>query len=274
MAQDQEEGGRVSVLRLIADDTLMISYRPRWNQITGSVDATIFLQQVIYRWIHNGQKPFYKFAAPCAHRFYRAGDSWQEELGFSRREFDSARRLVAAATKGQIDPDALVSYWYDRGRKTWYALNERLLEIKLAVIYNDNPAPGGAAAVQAQLLTGDGFSPTAAVLKWMGFDGRLTKKEQTELNLEHLTAWALWARSEGDDLKRRGKSPVGIARNNWRAGDWPSGPAPLYAPTVAADVQAADSQDDAIRRLDVSLGLMNNFGEKLFHMYENQRGYE
>ena len=45
---------RFDLLALIADDKQQISYRPRWNAITGSVNATILLQQVIYRWVQKG----------------------------------------------------------------------------------------------------------------------------------------------------------------------------------------------------------------------------
>jgi hypothetical protein len=91
-------------IALLADDKEMITYRPKLNQLTGSVVATILLQQIIYRWVRSNRHPFYKFGAPCAHPNYKPGDSWQEEIGISRSELEtalkkSARRSSATAAK-------------------------------------------------------------------------------------------------------------------------------------------------------------------------------
>ena len=123
------------LLSFIADDHAVVIYRPRWNTFTGGMAQTVLLQQIVYWWIKNGRRPFYKFARPCAHRLYRPGDSWEEELSVQRREFENARRDVSARTHGQLDPTALVSYWTDAQRVTWYALNETLLLDRLAALY-------------------------------------------------------------------------------------------------------------------------------------------
>jgi hypothetical protein len=123
------------LLSFIADDRAVVIYRPRWNTFTGGMAQTVLLQQIVYWWIKNGRRPFYKFARPCAHRLYRPGDSWEEELSVQRREFENARRGVSARTHGQLDPAALVSYWTDAQRVTWYALNETLLLDHLAALY-------------------------------------------------------------------------------------------------------------------------------------------
>ncbi|MEM9775197.1 MAG: hypothetical protein AAF902_11500 [Chloroflexota bacterium] len=130
--------GEVDLLALIADDQGMISYRPAWNVFTGSINGTILLQQVVYRWVKHGRQPFYKFSAPCAQPAYREGDSWQEELGMSRKELENAKKKIAVSTKGELSDAALVSYWRDRYHKTWYALNERLLIEKLGETYPSN----------------------------------------------------------------------------------------------------------------------------------------
>jgi len=130
-------------LDLIADDYQMISYRPRWNKVTGSVNATILLQQIIYRWVNHGRRPFYKFQEPCEHPACRPGDSWCEELGFSRYEFQGARKLIAVKTKQTIAPDAFVSYWMDGQRKTWYALNETAVVKALSDLYPEDDPPVG-----------------------------------------------------------------------------------------------------------------------------------
>lgn len=126
---------KIDLLQLIADDKSQISYRPRWNTFTGGVNATILLQQVIYRWVQKNRHPFYKFSRPCKSSYYRPGDSWEEELGMSRREFESARKKVAAKTQGNLTPTSLISYWTDRYHRTWYAANESLIIAELIKIY-------------------------------------------------------------------------------------------------------------------------------------------
>ena len=127
-------------VKIIAEDKDLIVYRPSWNKFTSSVAATIWLSQVVYWWHKNDRKPFYKFNAPCDHENYREGDSWAEELGFSRADFDSARANIAEKTKGgDIKsgdiPNSLVYYWMDGYRRTWYALNEELFNQKISSHY-------------------------------------------------------------------------------------------------------------------------------------------
>lgn len=122
------------LLQLIADDHNRVSYHPRWNSFTGGVTSSIFLQQVVYWWVRT-RRPFYKFNEPCGHKSYKEGDSWQEELGFSRKELETARGRIGTRTKGDIDSGSLISYWVDASRKTWYAVNESLLLERLAEIY-------------------------------------------------------------------------------------------------------------------------------------------
>ena len=139
----------VDILALIADDETRISYHPRWNRFTGSVNATILLRQVILWWVKKGRQPFYKFSAPCSHTSYRPGDSWQEEIGFSRRELETARGKIAAKTMGQLDPARLVSYWHDKSSNMiWYALNETAVLNLLAKLY---PQTDGVVGIQGEL---------------------------------------------------------------------------------------------------------------------------
>lgn len=135
----------MSFAEILAEDRNVISYRRRLNYITGSVTATILLQQIIHRASTNGYKPFYKFRSPCEHSLYREGDSWVEELGFTPREFDGAlhrigTKITKDVKKKEIlesdDTKALVIYWTDANRVTWYQLNERLLGDILEIIYD------------------------------------------------------------------------------------------------------------------------------------------
>lgn len=135
------------ILGLLAEDKEVITYRKNLNKITGSVTATILLQQIIY-WAKKSQgEPFYKFRAECHHERYKPGDSWTEELGFSLAEFDTALSKIGTkitkgiskfdALKGET-PQHLVIYWTDSSRVTWYMLNIDLLGKFTMSIYLEN----------------------------------------------------------------------------------------------------------------------------------------
>jgi hypothetical protein len=105
-------------------------YHPRWNQLTGSSAATLLLGHILYWWRRAGRRPFCKYAAPCPSA--GPGTTWLEELGFSRRQFETARGKIAAKiTRGVSKTEALqthlVIYWTDRQHRTWYQVNEPLL---------------------------------------------------------------------------------------------------------------------------------------------------
>ncbi|MFA6138857.1 MAG: hypothetical protein WC667_12360 [Sulfurimonas sp.] len=78
------------LLQVLGDDKKLIVYRKELNKITGSVTATILLQQLIFHASNNNYVPFYKFIEPCNNELYKAGDSWIEELGFTIHEFRTA----------------------------------------------------------------------------------------------------------------------------------------------------------------------------------------
>lgn len=124
-------------LETLAEDSRMISYRPTFRKITGSVTAAILLQQILYRWSNNGCKPFYKYKEVCDADDYRPGDSWCEELAFSRDEFDSALKRIAQKVSRKVpkDNNALVWYWTMQDRKTWYDLNYSALRKAAFPIY-------------------------------------------------------------------------------------------------------------------------------------------
>ena len=115
------------MIEVLAKDKDVIIYRKELNAITGSVTATILLQQIIYRFVNNGNKPFYKFIEPCGHEKYTKGDSWCEELGFTRKEFLTAiNKLVDSK---------LVSKKTNMQRLTFYTLNLGDLDKALKGIY-------------------------------------------------------------------------------------------------------------------------------------------
>jgi hypothetical protein len=140
---------KFDVVQIIAGDKKQISYRPILNHITGGLEQTILLQQIIFRWENAGKKPFYKFKEECDHRLYVNGDSWCEELGFSRRQFDRAlngtevqkgigfkiKKKKAGEPYQPKKRDVFVYYWTDRNRLTYYEINESYLSKKLLEIY-------------------------------------------------------------------------------------------------------------------------------------------
>jgi len=130
---------KIDILKIFANDKRVVLYRPEWRSFTGSVLSTILLQQILYWWDKMGRKPFYKFKEPCGNKLYTEGDSWIEELGFSRTEFDTALKNIGVkiSAKNPLDPDStcFVAYWTDINRVTYYTINAEVLEKALAEIY-------------------------------------------------------------------------------------------------------------------------------------------
>lgn len=142
-------------IKALNQDRRSISYRPDYAVLTGSPTAAILLQQILFRWETAGWQPFYKFKVPCKHTKYRDGDSWCEELFWSRAEFDTAiKKIGTKIVKGVSKNDAIeykwpefpddpkskeyratwedaishiVVYWTDKNRVTWYLVNELVL---------------------------------------------------------------------------------------------------------------------------------------------------
>jgi len=133
-----ENAGNVDLFKIFADDKRMILYRPEWRQITGSVTSTILLQQIIFHWDKNGRKPFYKFKEPCEHQLYKAGDSWCEELGFSRAEFDFAIKKIGfkKSKKRNEIHELPVEYWIESSRLTYYSIHTENMSNRLLLLYN------------------------------------------------------------------------------------------------------------------------------------------
>lgn len=146
------------VLKALANERKSIAYRPEFAKMTGSVLAAIVLQQILYRFDQNECEKFYKFAQPCKHKLYKEGDSWIEELGFSRTELATAlKKIGIKSTKGTNKADlmavekpefddkgllknasSLVVYWTDKSRVTWYWLNTTLLGNAITMNYLGN----------------------------------------------------------------------------------------------------------------------------------------
>ncbi|MGL4739014.1 MAG: hypothetical protein ACRCW2_16310 [Cellulosilyticaceae bacterium] len=116
--------------------TRIIKYQPALNEITGGITATLLLGQLEYWFSRTGGEPFYKFLAPCEDECYREGDSWCEEMGFSKPEFRTAFAAIGKVYKSKKaymeSEDAfggkLYLSYYDRiRRRTYYKRNHELL---------------------------------------------------------------------------------------------------------------------------------------------------
>jgi len=133
------------LIEVLKKDGDLKPYRPELRSICGSVTATILLQQIIY-WTDRSKGKFYKFKEPNNHELYKEGDSWLEELAFGEKEFTAAIRNIGfkrgKGVKGQVpqsEEEALVVYYTDKDRLTWYILNEDLLEKHLEKVYQVTP---------------------------------------------------------------------------------------------------------------------------------------
>lgn len=110
----------MTTIDLIANDKKVLLYRKELNPISGGVNQTLLLCQMIYWANKNNYEPFYKFKEPCEHRLYIEGDSWCEELGFTRSQFDTAIK--------DLKERELVNWKTNIQRVTYYTLNIELLQ--------------------------------------------------------------------------------------------------------------------------------------------------
>ena len=79
-----------------------IKFYPGIKTSLGCEKATLILGRLEY-WFEKYKMGFYKFVEPCAHPLYREGDSWSEELGFSRKIFAKAFALIGIRYKSKSD---------------------------------------------------------------------------------------------------------------------------------------------------------------------------
>lgn len=116
------------IINILKDEKNSIPYRPIFAKEIWVISA-IILQQMIYRF--NWTK-FYKFIEPCKNELYREWDSWTEELWLSKFEFTNWLKKIWFKL-GQFEnvitkDEAIVIYYTDNNRVTWYDLNLDNLE--------------------------------------------------------------------------------------------------------------------------------------------------
>lgn len=159
-----------------------VSYRPKLNEVTGSALGSLFLVRLLWRWEHAGRQPFVRFSEPAPdHADYRAGQSWCEELMWSRRELDTAVGAISTRLpSGQsvlryyeqelrqgVTPRLMAVRWQDGAHRTWWEVIEPAAGRLLAPVYLAfterpvAPAPAPARAKGAAAAAGDLFGAPA-----------------------------------------------------------------------------------------------------------------
>ena len=125
----------------------VIPYRKEFRLIVGSVKASILWQQLEYWFYAMGSDSFYKFLAPLDEENYgyKEGDSWIEELGFSKCEFRSAFSKLGIAYKSKNEysqqedifkGNMYCSYVDKIGRKTYYLRNTEIVKFNIQKLEN------------------------------------------------------------------------------------------------------------------------------------------
>lgn len=122
---------------LLAKTARAIPYNGFLRPICKSVTSAILFQQLEY-WFDKQDDKFYKFLEPCKNTAYKEGDSWIEELSFSKDEFRGAFDNIGVrySSKKEYDlcPDDkfqgmfYLSYHDKIKGITWYMRNGELIE--------------------------------------------------------------------------------------------------------------------------------------------------
>lgn len=85
-----------------SEPSFFIKFYPEIKSSIGCEKATLILGRFEY-WFTKYKNGFYKFIEPCNHPLYRTGDSWAEEIGFSRKVFSKAFDLIGIRYKSKSE---------------------------------------------------------------------------------------------------------------------------------------------------------------------------
>lgn len=152
-----------ALVNMAAEDCNLIPVRPLLVKHFGSMNTAAFLTRAMYLFQRSNGEPFYKFTTPCGHELYQEGDSWMEEVGLSAKSLKTVLRKIgfkqgttswkAVATEiakttgkpatveetrreiNRRKSEALIVYYTDRDRVTWYELNMKQIAEILTDIY-------------------------------------------------------------------------------------------------------------------------------------------
>lgn len=137
---------------MLAITAKIIPYVKELREITGSVLSAILMQQLDY-WFHLRPDGFYKFLSPCDNPLCKQGETWTEELGFSRKEFWTAFDKIGVRHQSKKAFDAspniftagegvelYYASYHDKFKGlTFYYRNHALLDTKLAELITRQP---------------------------------------------------------------------------------------------------------------------------------------
>jgi hypothetical protein len=142
-------GRKSKITEKILDNRREVTvYRKEFNKLTGDAKASLLLNQFIYWDKVQGGGEFYKYIAPPKDPTpqYRKGDSWTEEMGFTRREFDTAikkigyKRGKTKKNKFDNEEDAYIIYYTAYNLTHWFInwdkLNRDLIDLYYAEAYS------------------------------------------------------------------------------------------------------------------------------------------
>ncbi len=125
-----------------------IKFYPGIKSSIGCEKATLILGRLEY-WFEKYKNGFYKFVEPCHHPLYREGDSWHEEIGFSRKIFAKAFDLVGVRYKsksafmkaGDRFKGKLYASYHDRKtNQTYFVRNHGFASQFIKGLFNKKPA--------------------------------------------------------------------------------------------------------------------------------------
>lgn len=183
----------LDALSIIADDNSLIPYRKELNKISGSVTATILLQQMLHRYKLNKNKPFYKFIEPCDNELYKDGDSWTEELGFSVKEFKTALKKL-------VDIGIVIKK-IDMSRVTRYSIDlEKLYELLEGLYVNAERAVG-------KVQKGSIYQPKGQIDNSI-IKTEITRDNQREKNIKKDFSFTLQQTSQYENLSQEYKTKL------------------------------------------------------------------
>ena len=117
---------------LLGQNAKITPYYKELNNYTGGVTATILMTQIEYWFSKTGGEQFFKFLEPCDRKDYKEGDSWVEELGFTKYEFRTAFKKIGKiykskneylSSENKFEDKPYLSYYDRLSRRTYYVRN-------------------------------------------------------------------------------------------------------------------------------------------------------
>lgn len=142
-----------------------ITINPKVRDHFSSINSAVVFNRLVY-WSNKKPDGFYKFKQPSPkNRLYKYGDSWQEELGMSRKTLDSAMSPLVTtfkskkqflAEKDKFKGKIFASYTNRTTYQTFYLIDKHALEAfytKLGIIKPPSSPSVSNAPIPAPLET-------------------------------------------------------------------------------------------------------------------------